>query len=192
MDNFYSYSIPALWVLWLVYWKVASFNVKATSRKESFSSRITYVPLFFIGILLFAVFTKEQGPFFRHIWLQTLTGFWLGFVLILAGFAVTIWARLTLGRNWSSNVTQKENHELIQTGPYGWVRHPIYTGLLISFLGSIIALDEWRGVAAFLCILLSFVIKLRIEERFMVELFGPAYEQYRRRVGMLIPWPSAK
>ena len=190
MNIFYSYSFPALWILWLLYWKLASFNVKTTRRRESFSSRITYVPLFFFGILLFAVFTREPraGFLFASIWPRTLVAFWIGILLMLVGFAVTIWARRTLGRNWSSNVTQKENHELIQTGPYGWVRHPIYTGLLIAFLGSIIGLDEWRGVLAFLCILVSFIIKLRIEERFMVELFGPAYDAYRQRVGMLLPF----
>ncbi len=193
MNYFYTYSIPGLWILWLLYWKMAAGNVKATRRHETFSSRATYVPLFFLGVFFVAIFTREPGdsPLFAPIWPRTLLGFWLGFALMLLGFAFTIWARLVLGRNWSSSVTLKENHELIQTGPYGWVRHPIYTGLLIAFIGTVVAMDEWRGVAGFLCILVSFLIKLRIEERWMVELFGPAYLAYRKRVGMLVPFPPS-
>src|SRR6185312_1899697 len=71
--------------------------------------------------------------------------YWIGIALLIAGLGFSIWARRRLGRNWSGTVTVKHDHELVRTGPYRWVRHPIYTGILLGFVGSTVALDEWRG-----------------------------------------------
>ncbi len=90
--------------------------------------------------------------------------------------------------NWSGVVTVKADHELITTGPYTIVRHPIYTGLLLGFVGSAIARGEWRGVVAVVLVLASLWRKLLLEERWMREQFGEAYETYRRRVRALIPF----
>jgi protein-S-isoprenylcysteine O-methyltransferase Ste14 len=100
----------------------------------------------------------------------------------------TVWARVYLGGNWSGIVTIKHDHELIASGPYAIVRHPIYTGLLVAFIGSAVARGEWRGVLAVLIAWMALWRKLRLEERWMAERFGQQYEAYCRRVPALVPF----
>jgi Putative protein-S-isoprenylcysteine methyltransferase len=100
----------------------------------------------------------------------------------------TVWARVRLGGNWSGIVTIKHDHELIASGPYAIVRHPIYTGLLVAFIGSAMVLGEWRGVLAVLVAWWALWRKLRLEERWMAERFGQQYEAYCRRVPALVPF----
>ena len=83
----------------------------------------------------------------------------------------------------------KQDHSLTRSGPYGFARHPIYTGLLTAILGSAIAQAEWRGFVALALITLSFLRKIVIEERFLTAQFGAAYARYRAEVPALIPWP---
>jgi protein-S-isoprenylcysteine O-methyltransferase Ste14 len=188
MIDLYRYLIPCLWLSWLVYWLVSAKNVKRTARRESTGSGLSHKLPLLIAVFLFSLPEKGRHPLFDPVWQRTEFTFWLGVVLLLAGFGITIWARRVLGRNWSGTVTIKENHELVQSGPYGLVRHPIYTGLLLAFLGSAISLGEWRGLLAFFLVLIAFRIKPGIEERWMTELFGPAYGEYRKRVRMLVPF----
>ena len=114
--------------------------------------------------------------------------FWLGAVLTAAGLLFTVWARRHIGRNWSAIVTIKEGHEFIASGPYAIVRHPIYTGLLLAFTGSALALGESRGVLAVAIVAWSLWRKLRLEERWMQQHFGEAYQEYCRRVAALLPF----
>jgi protein-S-isoprenylcysteine O-methyltransferase Ste14 len=109
-------------------------------------------------------------------------------VLTLAGLLVAVWARVHIGRNWSGTITVKEDHDLITSGPYSLVRHPIYTGLLLALSAFALARGEWRGVIAVALAFWAFWRKLRIEERWMREQFGVAYEEYSRRVSALIPF----
>ena len=109
-------------------------------------------------------------------------------MVLVAGLVFSIWARVHIGRNWSGIVTLKQDHELIQSGPYRLVRHPIYTGLLLGFIGTAIARDEWRGWLAVLMVLAALWRKLRLEERWLTEQFGDAYRQYRSEVAALIPY----
>ena len=108
--------------------------------------------------------------------------------LAAAGLAFTVWARVHLGRNWSGSVTLKEGHELILSGPYAWVRHPIYTGLLMALLGSAVACGELRAAIGLGVVAAAFVRKLRIEERFMRESFPQQYPRYCAQVPALIPF----
>jgi protein-S-isoprenylcysteine O-methyltransferase Ste14 len=93
-----------------------------------------------------------------------------------------------IGTNWSGTVTIKQGHELVTTGPYALVRHPIYTGLLLALAGSALARGEWRGALAVLIALLALWRKLRLEEHWMREQFGEAYRAYSRRVAALVPF----
>ena len=113
--------------------------------------------------------------------------YWLGLLMVIAGLAFAVWARAHLGRNWSGTVTVKENHELVRSGPYGIVRHPIYTGLLLAILGTAIVVGEWRGLLALCFLTITFLLKLRREERFMEESFPDTYPSYRAQVPALIP-----
>ena len=111
----------------------------------------------------------------------------LGVALAGLGILLMIWARRHLGHYWSDKVEIKTNHQLISTGPYARLRHPIYTGMLVAVAGTALAVGEWRGVAAFLLLLANYVIKARKEERILRQRFGPAFEEYDRRTGFLIP-----
>ena len=109
-------------------------------------------------------------------------------ILCVAGLAFCLWARLTLGRNWSGIVTLKENHELVVRGPYALVRHPIYTGLLAMFAATALTYGHVAGIIAILIVFFSFWIKLSDEEKLMLKQFPEAYRGYQRRVKRLIPF----
>ncbi len=184
----YQFLIPAFWFVWIFYWIASAANTKRVARRESTLSRLSHGLPLWAGIILLTLPQHRATGLFASVWPWSEIIFWLGFLLMLAGFAVTVWARLALGRNWSATVTIKENHELIQNGPYRWVRHPIYTGLLLAFFGSALALDEWRGALTVVLVAIAFQIKLAIEERWMTHRFGPNYEAYRKRTQKLIPF----
>jgi protein-S-isoprenylcysteine O-methyltransferase Ste14 len=112
---------------------------------------------------------------------------WAGVAITALGFALTIWSRFLLGSNWSSTVAIKVAHELIRTGPYRWVRHPIYSGKILAMVGTAIALDRWRGVAAVVLIWIAFAIKRRMEEQFMRQTFGEQYAEYSKATGAIFP-----
>ena len=112
----------------------------------------------------------------------------LGAALTFAGIAFAIWARVWIAGNWSSDVTLKRDHELIVDGPYAWVRHPIYTGILVALAGTALAVGEWRGVLAVALAAGAFWRKLRLEEAVMRRQFGETYARYAARVPALIPF----
>jgi len=118
---------------------------------------------------------------------RTPAGFWIAVALVVSGLMFTVAARLHLGGNWSGTVTVKQDHTLIRSGPYRYVRHPIYTGILLAMLGSAIAGAEWRGMLAVLLTAVAFLIKIRTEERFMLDQFGAEYARYQHEVAALIP-----
>jgi protein-S-isoprenylcysteine O-methyltransferase Ste14 len=182
------YLFHILWLGWAGYWWVASFNVKTTARREPLQSRLSHiVPLALAVVLLWLPQSPIQAFDGRFLSIAVWP-FWVGAALTLAGLLFTVWARVHLGRNWSGTITVKQDHALITSGPYGFVRHPIYTGLLLALIGTALARGEWRGVVAVALALWAFWRKLRIEERWMREQFGSAYEEYSGRVAALIPF----
>jgi protein-S-isoprenylcysteine O-methyltransferase Ste14 len=110
-----------------------------------------------------------------------------GMAMTVLGGLFAIWARLTLGGNWSGRVTVKEDHELIVKGPYAVTRHPIYSGILLAYAGTAFAVGKWHGLVGLCVILIGLMIKMSREERLMMETFPDAYPQYRQRVKALIP-----
>jgi protein-S-isoprenylcysteine O-methyltransferase Ste14 len=184
----YAYLIPALWVAWCVYWWILARDVKPTRRIESAASRAGHVIPLAVAVMLLAIPTLPGGLLSGRILPATRLVFFTGAVLIAAGLAFSVWARARLGRNWSGVVTLKTDHELIRSGPYRIVRHPIYTGLLVAIIGSAIARGEWRGVVAVAIAAVALWRKLRLEERWLGETFGDAYAKYRAEVSALIPF----
>jgi protein-S-isoprenylcysteine O-methyltransferase Ste14 len=183
------YDLPfaVLWLAWLAYWIIAARNVKPTRRRESWASRLVTVVLTVVTALLL-VFRSRHLPWLNARFVPLAMAFhWLGLLITASGLAFAGWARAHLGRNWSGTVTVKDNHELIRSGPYGLVRHPIYSGLLLAILGTAIAFDEWRGLLAFGFLTVAFLLKLRREEGFMCESFPSEYPRYRAEVPALIP-----
>jgi protein-S-isoprenylcysteine O-methyltransferase Ste14 len=177
-----------MWVGWLVLWRVMAFRVKAAVQSESVPSRLShFVPLLIAGYLLAApqvpipLLDERFAPL--AIWPAA-----LGAALTFAGLVFSIWARFVIAGNWSDFVQVKQDHELIVDGPYRWVRHPIYTGLLLMFAGTALAVGEWRGVLAVVVAAAAFWRKLKLEEAVMRHQFGDAYAEYAARVPALVPF----
>ena len=164
------------------------FRSKATERLEPASSRIVRVLAFLIVIVLFAWPHIPVSWLYRQFVPQGVWTFWLGATITAAGLLFAVWAREHLGRNWSRSVTIKQDHQLIVTGPYAVVRHPIYTGILTGFLGMTLAVAEIRGIIAFVLVSLVLWSKLRLEEQWMRTQFGAPYEAYSRRTAAVVPF----
>jgi protein-S-isoprenylcysteine O-methyltransferase Ste14 len=176
-----------LWLLFAVYWLVSALKRKKTKQRESIVHRLGYI------LPMVAVFYLLYSPRFAFEWLaipfvpHTLEVQWAGVAVMVVGLAIACWARVHLGTNWSGVVTLKEGHELIRTGPYRNIRHPIYTGILIGFLGYAIVGGQVRGLIAMAAVWLSFFIKARREEKFLAQEFGPKFEEHTQHTGMFLP-----
>jgi len=179
--------IPGLWCLWLAYWTISARGNKAVVRRESLVSRLLHLGPLAIAALLLSARSLPGGWLCGRFVPQGQMTSLAGLLIVVIGLGFTVWARVHLGRNWSGTVTLKADHELVRSGPYSIVRHPIYTGLLLGFLGSAVALGEWRGLLATALVFAGFWRKLRLEERWMREVFGPQYERYQAEVPALIP-----
>jgi len=181
--------IKAMWLIFALYWLWGWLRVKRAARREAVLPRLLkyWLPLAIAVVLI------GPGEWFGDSWLHarmvppSVAVAVIGALLTMLGVAFACWARYVLGRNWSSVVQVKQDHELIQSGPYRWVRHPIYTGLLLAFAGTAMAIGEWRGLICVVIVAVSFWFKLRLEERWMRENFGAAYESYMQRTKALIP-----
>jgi protein-S-isoprenylcysteine O-methyltransferase Ste14 len=176
-----------MWGGWFALWNVMARSVKEAAKSESAVSRLSHV----VPLLIAAYLLAGRVPLpllhdrFAPLAIWTAA---LGAALTFAGLAFSIWARFVIAGNWSSYVELKRDHELIVKGPYHWVRHPIYTGLLLAFIGSALAVGEWRGVLAVAIVAASFWRKLRLEEALMRRQFGEAYARYCAQVPALIPF----
>ena len=189
----YRHIISALWIAWALYWLISAARSKTTVRRESLASRLGYVLPLVIGGVLLVWRDAPWGEWLNvRLWPRSLAAYWIGVALLAAGLGFAVWARVHLGRNWSGSVTVKESHELIRTGPYGLVRHPIYTGLIAAVLGTAIASGTVRAALAVAIIAASFFHKLRIEEGFMRETFPDEYPRYAAAVPRLIPFPRPR
>jgi protein-S-isoprenylcysteine O-methyltransferase Ste14 len=182
-------AFKCLWSVLLVYWMWTARNVKSTARTEStlLQFAVYWVPLIFACLLL------GPGEWFGHGILSERfvpKSPWIklaGLAIAASGVFFACWSRSVLGRNWSSVVQLKQEHELVSRGPYRYVRHPIYSGLLLAFAGTAIKVGDWRGMLAVAIVLASFWRKLRMEERWLAEQFGPAYSDYVARTKALVP-----
>ncbi len=176
-----------LWLLFALVWLFAAFTVKKTQQRLDVGSSLLYgVPVFASFYLLFGD-TRAVPWLNTRLYPHSFEIATLGVGLTALGIALAVWARFYIGRNWSSTVTVKVDHQLVRSGPYAWVRHPIYSGILLAVIGTAIARREPRGFLGAAVLWLGFVIKSRMEERFMRTTFGSAYEDYSRSTGALVP-----
>jgi protein-S-isoprenylcysteine O-methyltransferase Ste14 len=185
----YGYLIEASWLAWALYWFWSARGVKAAAREDAWTTMLAYrIPVLLgFGLLLVLAHGSDGSWLYRHV---PSAGAWappLGWLLVLLGLGFACRARLVLGRNWSASVQVKQDHELVVSGPYLRVRHPIYTGMLLGMLGTVLAIGAWPGVLALALVGAGFWLKLRHEERWMREQFGEVYIAYMRRSKALIP-----
>ena len=185
---FYESFFPVVWIAFLVYWRIKAANTKTTQRLEPAATRILRVLIFLIAIILLSTTRIPLPWLYLQVWPVGVWPFWVGAAVTIAGLLFAVWGREHLGRNWSHSVTIKQGHELITTGPYAVVRHPIYTGILTGFLGMAIAISQVRGFIAFALIFLALWIKLRIEENWMRSQFGETYATYAGQTAALVPY----
>jgi protein-S-isoprenylcysteine O-methyltransferase Ste14 len=185
---FYKLFFPVVWIFFFVYWQIKAANTKTTQRLEPAASRILRVFIFLIAIVLLSITSIQLPWLYFELWPSGLWSFWVGAAITIAGLLFAVWARVYLGRNWSRSVTIKQDHELIATGPYAMVRHPIYTGILTGLLGTAIALSQVRGFLAFALFFVAFWLKLRMEEQWMRSQFGETYVTYAHRTAALVPY----
>jgi protein-S-isoprenylcysteine O-methyltransferase Ste14 len=178
--------ISICWILFWLYWIISAFGSKkgtAPNIKRFFGTRI---------IILLLAATLLSG---RHIPLLFKNHFLgsneaisiVGFILFLLGMTLAIWARIYLGRNWGMPMTQKEDPELVTTGPYRYIRHPIYTGILLMSLGSAIDVNTF-WLVVFIAWCAYFVYSAFAEEKLMTQQFSKVYPAYKSRTKMLIPF----
>jgi len=183
-------AFQVIWIGWVVSWVAASLWSGRTEKRAATREMWIYRIVIFAGAILIAPWTAQVlGE--RPAWQVGSYGAYAFVGVMLTGLALTWCARIHLGRLWSSAITRKEEHRLVETGPYEYVRHPIYTGLIIALLAT--AASEATPVAALGAVLiaLGLWLKARTEERFLLTELGPdAYESYRRRVPMLVPFVS--
>jgi protein-S-isoprenylcysteine O-methyltransferase Ste14 len=175
------------WLVFLGYWIFARFSVNRMARPEPAGTL-----LFRIAIMAGAswlLFSQDQRfgilnlrfiPYDERIVLA-------GVILTWAGVLFAIWARYHLGRFWSSTVALREGHQLIRSGPYAFIRHPIYTGMLTGILGTALAVGRYRGLVAFVVALGAFAAKSRQEEKLLDAQFGAEFEEHRRHTGFFLP-----
>jgi len=180
--------IELSWAALGVYWLLTAFGTKEVAVNENAGSRVLRLAV--MWPLMFALLGTAWlriGPLgWRFVALHS-EAIWLGVALTCVGVGLAIWARKTLGRNWSDKVVLKVRHELIRSGPYRYLRHPIYTGVLLAVAGTALAIGEWRGVAALALLAANYFIKATREERILAENFGEAFQEHKRRTGFFLP-----
>ena len=169
----------------MAYWAISSFRVRQAKRAAPPAERLRYIVEVLVAVALISWGPFHWGWLGTRILRPSPALFYVGAAVATAGLGFSVWARVHLGEYWSGNVTLKEGHRLIRSGPYALVRHPIYTGILIGMLGSAVALDEVRGYLGVAVLAFHFIRKLRNEEAWLTEEFGEEYLQYKREVRAL-------
>ena len=177
----------APWYALLIYWAFSALRLKRIKVSEDPAGRLWHIGIMVLVFMLLYSDRFALGPLgWRFVPEGTLV--WApGIVLTYIGASLAIWARYSLGQYWSGRVTLKEDHQLIRFGPYAYVRHPIYSGLLLAMAGTASVVGEWRAVVAFLLALVELSRKAAKEEALLATEFGDQYGEYRKQAGFLTP-----
>ena len=189
MEHVASIGFKLIWSLLAIFWLWSARDAKRSTRTEPALLQLVayWAPLLVAFVLLGpgewfegSLLSERFVP--KAPWIKG-----LGLGVAASGVFLACWSRHILGRNWSSVVQLKQNHDLVDSGPYRYIRHPIYTGLLLAFFGTALKVGDWRGLIAVAIVLVSFWRKLRVEERWLAEQFGAVYVAYRQRTKALVP-----
>jgi protein-S-isoprenylcysteine O-methyltransferase Ste14 len=184
--KFFEWILFVIWVVFWSYWLILAYRTRSpVKRRQSSLFPILPIIAMVIWILLTAVL---PGLLFLRIVPDEIVIALAGTAVTLVGLGFAIWARLHLGTNWSGQPMIKVDHKLVRTGPYKIVRNPIYTGILVAFAGTALVIGEFWAVITIFIILIVFFVKIRMEEKFLLEEFGESYNQYKKDVKALIPY----
>jgi len=189
LAGFFQTVLGLLWLVWAAYWIAAVVYEGATNRTKETERRVGGTGFLFIILLI--VMLPPFGDRGALGWQYLVPPEWLkeaGVVVVAAGVALAIWARRYLGSNWSGVPSLKKGHELVTTGPYALVRHPIYTGMMFGMLGSTLVLGTVGSISVLFLAALIVAVRVRQEEGLMVSQFGDAYLEYRKKTKTIVPW----
>ena len=175
------------WYVLLIAWGIAALKHKPDKALEPLASRLLYGVCFVCGFALLFSHRLPFGPLRERFIPRTSWADMAGVALTYAGAAMAIWARFRLADNWSARIAVKVGHQLIRSGPYQYVRHPIYSGILLAVVGTALQVGEWRGLVAIVLVTAAFTMKARREEAYMTAEFGDSYARYRQSTGFLLP-----
>jgi len=173
-----------LWVVFSLYWSWAARNASAARVSETRASRAVHLVIVSVGQML--VILPVWGLRAR-LWPDVPAVVWFGMAVNVAALALAVWARQTLGRHWSGEITTKVDHELITRGPYALVRHPIYSAVLGLCLGTTLVWGELHALLGTVLVMVAYARKIRLEEANLDQAFGPQWAGYRARTKALIP-----
>ena len=176
-----------IWMIWCIVWLLMAAWSKPSKRREFPWQRLEHVIPLLFGFLLIYNNNFAWGSLAHRIVPQNSVIAMLGLVLVVGGLLFSIWARIALGANWSGTVSIKSGHNLIRRGPYRWIRHPIYTGLLLSLVGTVMLQGEVRAFPGFALALFALYRKAKREERFLSEEFGDSFAEHAKHTGMFLP-----
>lgn len=175
------------WYALGLYWLVTGFRVKSTKSLEPAPARLFTMSLVAIAFFLLYSHNLKISWLYSRFLPQNSLMVWTGIALTYTGIALAIWARTILGSNWGARVSIKQGHELIRSGPYACVRHPIYTGLFLAILGAVLEIGEWRAIIALAIVAVAHSLKAKREEAAMMREFGEEYQRYRGETGFFFP-----
>lgn len=177
-----------LWIAWIVSWWLAAFWRDRAVKRPSFRSEIGYRVIVIAGAMLLYESFVPGAPRLA-LWSPGAVFKWAMVVLVAVGLLFTWWARIHLGRLWSSSVTRKAEHRIVDSGPYGLVRHPIYTGVILAQVATAVENGSVPALAGAALMIVGWYVKARIEESFLRTQMEPGvYDDYARRVPMLVPF----
>jgi protein-S-isoprenylcysteine O-methyltransferase Ste14 len=169
------------WAAFWLSWIVAAFFAKRGRIVWSRELRVRAVVIVLLIVLarlgVFRGYGVASDPLRAAV----------GLVLFLLGLSFAIWARVHIGRNWGTPMTQKDDPELVASGPYRYVRHPIYSGILVAGVGTAVALS-WFWLAVVALAAVYFIYSATVEERYLAEQLPDSYPAYRRSTKMLVPF----
>lgn len=172
-----------LWIALYIFWLFLNRTTHQQKQREALLLKLShFLPTVTSLIFLFQIIKIFPSNFHQS---HTLVGF--GELLVVIGFGFAIWARFQIGNIWSGSVSLQENHQLVRTGPYALVRHPIYAGLILSALGTGIVAGTYDAMIGFIIFAAAHLVKIHREEHLMEKAFGDVFHQYKKSVPLLIP-----
>lgn len=182
-------AISWCWILFLLWWLIRAIGVKPARARESVWARVSQAAVVALAYILITSRIGREGILALSFMSDSTRADFAPALTLLTvlGLGFAVWAREHLGRNWSARVTIKEGHELIRTGPYASIRHPIYTGILVAALASSLTVGRINALLGFVVLAVSFWFKSRKEERWMGGEFGEKYAEYRKVSGRFLP-----